>query len=261
MNIMNNSDKPSIKKTRKSLDNIDMNDTVIQMNDKSNNINDVQTNLLKTTNEIENNWDEGNSNTLNDWIRDCNKQQFIYQTALGKLISASQKIQIALLIISAIQTLITVSNLGLPTDNIYLVWSFKIALSLISGITYVLTQVMTLKQFASNIKDYTTYTETIEKFLGDLTSIADMKISLRPDGNKFITEKNSTYEKIFSNSPYISQVYWNEGIKEYNNYIQNNDGNNYYGRTHTAHSKFIRHESSHSTYISDTKVKKITTKS
>jgi hypothetical protein len=187
------------------------------------------------------NWDKGNIITLHTWIKDCNKQQFIYDSVLDKLVSRSTNIKIALLILCAIQSLISVSNLGINTEaNPYLVWSIKIMLSIVGTIVYILTQYMTLQKFEDFIKSYTSYTENIGLFLSNIASMADIKIDLRPDGNKYILDNKESYTSIFSNSPHISQSDWKDSIDEYNAYLKNaSNSNNYHTRKRRAYTCYV----------------------
>ncbi|VBB18965.1 hypothetical protein YASMINEVIRUS_1497 [Yasminevirus sp. GU-2018] len=186
------------------------------------------------------NWDSGNITTLNTWIKECNKQQFIYEAVLEKIMDKSKTIKVIMLVLCAVQSLITVSNLGISENaNPYLIWTIKILLSVISALTYILTQVMTLEKFEDVIKRYTLYTDSLDNFLSTMVSTADVKVELRPDGDKFILENKDTYAKIYRESPYIKQSYWKEGIADYNEYLESTEmGNNYHARKRRVYDKF-----------------------
>jgi hypothetical protein len=186
------------------------------------------------------NWDAANINTLNNWIKECNKQQFVYDSVLDKIINKSKKIKVFMLILCAIQSLISVSNLGInDSDNIYVTWTIKIVLSLISAFTYIFTQYMTLEKFEETIKSYTLYIETIGNFLSDMVTTADIKVELRPNGDQFILDNKDNYSNIFRKSPYIKQSYWMESLKEYSCYILTiGEGNDYNSRKIRAYDKY-----------------------
>lgn len=188
------------------------------------------------------NWDRGNITTLDTWIKECNKQQFVYDSVLDKIISRSKAIKVIMLILCAIQSLITVSNLGITENdsNYYLVLGIKIVISVISAITYVLTQYMSLEKFEEDIKKYTSYIETLGNFMSDMVSIADIKLELRPDGDKFIVENKDVYSNIYRTSPYIKQSYWIDSIKDYNKYLDNLDagGNDYKARKRRLYNRY-----------------------
>lgn len=188
------------------------------------------------------NWDADNISTLNEWIVDCNKQQFIYDYVLDKILSKSKIVKILMLILCAVQSLISVSNLGVGDDtNVYMVWSFKIVLSVTSALSYILTQYMTLEKYEDIIKSYTSYTESLGNFLSDLTATSDIKPGLRPDGDKFILDHKDVYTNIFEKSPYMAQSDWTQAIAQYAIYLKNIDNgtDDYHGRKRNAYSRYV----------------------
>ena len=89
------------------------------------------------------------------------------------------------------------------------------------------------------IQQYTQYTQTLDNFLSTIVSIANIKLDLRPDGDKFILENSITYSKIYRDSPYIDQGYWKEGIGDYDEYLACSVvGNNYHARKRRVYDKF-----------------------
>jgi hypothetical protein len=208
-----------------------------------------QKDLRKIQNPRGMNWDAGNIATLNTWIKECNKQQFIYDSVLDKIISQSKNINVSLLILCAVQLLINTSNLGLTDNNSNpnLVLGIKIVTSVISALTYVLTQYMSLEKFEENIKKYTSYTETLGNFMSDMVSIADIKLELRPDGDKFIVDNKDVYSNIYRTSPYIKQRDWIASIKDYNNYLNNltTGGNDYRGRKQRLYNQYAALDLAH----------------
>lgn len=243
LNDMSSNDKEFVIKTlNDAIDN-----TKKHTNDK---INILRDNLVAQQKEITNeetlnrgkNWDADNIDTLNTWIRECNKQQFIYESVLEKIISRSQAVKITLLVLGAIMSLITVSNTAInDTSNIVLLWSVKIGLLILSTTIYILTQFMALQKFEDSIKNYTLYTEEIEKFLSILVTTADIKTSLRPNGDEFISENQGTYAKLYRDSPYIKQTYWKKGNEDYNAYLINKNSNsNYHARRRRAYERFAQ---------------------
>lgn len=207
---------------------------------------------------IEKNWDDGNINTLHTWIRECNKQQFIYEYVLDKIITKSKKYKVVILILCAFQSLISVSNLGInEEDHYHITWTIKVLLSVISAITYILTQIMTLEKHEDSIKKYTVYTDTIESFLSNMISTADVKISLRPDGDIFILENKDMYSKIYRDSPYISQSQWKQGMNEYLKYLENlEQGTNYLSRKRRLYDRYAHMDRNLSNLLNRTQTTK-----
>ena len=165
-------------------------------------------------------WDDANNMTLSNWIKECHKQQYIYESVLDSIISKSKKIKIALLVLSAINTIVSVATFAVTDQSsIYLQWTVKIVTALIAGVTYILTQVMTIEKYEDIIKTYTIYSDEIEKFLSNLISTADVKLSLRPDGDQFILENKTAYAKLYRDSPHIAQSAWKASNVEYLKYL------------------------------------------
>jgi hypothetical protein len=188
------------------------------------------------------NWDQSNTATLNEWIMECNKQQFIYEDVIEKILKKSNLVKIFILILCAIQSLISVCNLGIgDTQNVYLSWGIKIVLSITSTLTYMLTQYMTLKKYDDNIKSYTSYIENLNNLLSDLTTTSDIKPELRPDGDKFIIDRKDVYMNIYRKCPYIGQTEWKDAIDEYNEYLKHLDTkvDNYHGRKRHAYNRYV----------------------
>jgi hypothetical protein len=188
------------------------------------------------------NWDQSNTMTLNEWITECNKQQFIYEDVIEKILKKSNLIKIFILILCAIQSLISVCNLGIgDTQNVYLSWGIKIVLSITSTLTYTLTQYMTLEKYDDNIKSYTSYIENLNNLLSDLTTTSDIKPELRPDGDKFIIDRKDIYMNIYRKCPYIGQTEWKDAIDEYNDYLKHLDtkADNYHGRKRHAYTRYV----------------------
>lgn len=198
------------------------------------------------------NWDDGNITTLNTWIKESNEQQFVYDLTLDMIVKKSKLIKTIILIISAIQTLISVSNLGINgTEHPTIVLVINIFTSVIATVVSVLTQYTIQEGYEDNIKSYTVYSENIGNFLSGLVSTAELKIGLRPDGDVFILSNKDSYSDIFSKSPYIDRSQWENGIKKYNSYISSSTtnanrgigfdsiGSNYFARKMKAYSSYI----------------------
>ena len=173
------------------------------------------------------NWDSGNTKTLNEWIQYCNKQHYIYDYAIDMIMRKSKIVKIMSLILSALQSFVTVSNISV-SDQVspYLSWTFKIVTSIIAGLMFICNQYTVIVKIDDIIKSYTSYAETINNFLSIIVSTHDMKKELRPDGNKFILQNNSIYINICKTAPHIDQRYWIDGMKQYNNYCANVDTEN-----------------------------------
>jgi hypothetical protein len=187
------------------------------------------------------NWDQSNNDTLDNWIAECNKQQFIYEYVLDKIINKSKINKVILLILCALQTAITVSNLGIDNENQALLLSYKIILTIISTITYIVTQYATIQKYDDIIKSYTSFIETIDKFLSNLVATSDIKAELRPDGDKFILDNKNIYMRICQTNPPMEKSNWNEAINYYKQYLNNlvNGKEDYYGQKRNAYKKNI----------------------
>ena len=189
------------------------------------------------------NWDQGNINTMNIWIKECNMQQFVYEFVLDKITKKSVLIKLLILIFCAIQTLVSCSNLGIDeTEHKEVIAAIKICIPIISMITYILSHFVAISQFEDNIKAYTLYSNDIEIFLGNIISIASMKIELRPDGDEFILKNADIYAELNRRSPHIQQSMWQKGIKIYNQYMDSieNGNDNFHSRKKRVFNEYVR---------------------
>lgn len=196
--------------------------------------------LLGEITEIQGtNWDNSNIKTIDLWIRECNKQEYIYESVLEKIKDRSNYVKLLLLIISTITMLLTTSGFGLnENSNIYVSWLYKISLAILSTVTYGLTSYQKLENYDDIIEKYTRYTDKISIFLANIVSMSEIKPELRPDGDKYIIENRKIYSDIYRESPYIKQSYWKDGIISYDNYIVNID-NSHCSRKRNNMSKYI----------------------
>ena len=187
----------------------------------------------------ETNWDDSNIKTIELWIRECDKQEYIYDSVLEKIKTRSKFVKLLLLIISTITMLLTTSGLGLTDNsNIYILWTYKILVAILSTITYGLTSYQKLENYDDIIEKYTRYTDKIGNFLANIVSISEIKKELRPDGDKYVIDNRKLYSDIYRESPYIKHSYWKDGIVSYNNYISNLD-NSYCARKRNDIAKYI----------------------
>ena len=166
-------------------------------------------------------WDKGNTKTALMWIQECNKQQYIYKTILDTIVAKATNIKLFLLIITALQSLLSVSDLGIDKKHETTVLSIKIIMAMLSAIAYGLTQYMALKKYEDTVKEYTVYIEKLTLFLSNIVSTADMKAQLRPDGDKFILDNKEKYAELFRTCPYMAQSSWEYGATKYENYLDN----------------------------------------
>ena len=173
------------------------------------------------------NWD--NTKTIERWIRECDKQEYIYiyDSVLDKIKERSNFVKLLRLIISTISMLLTTSGIGLTDNsNVYIQWTYKILVAILSTIIYGLTSYQKLEKYDDIIEKYNRYTDKIGNFIANIVSISEIKTELRPDGD------------IYRESPYIKHSHWKDGIISYNNYILNVD-NNYCARKRNDIAKYI----------------------
>lgn len=200
------------------------------------------------------NWDQGNINTMDIWIKECNMQQFVYEFVLDKITKKSISTKIWILIFCAIQTLISCSNLGIDEiEHPNVIMGIKICIPVISLITYVLSHIVTIAQYEDNIRAYTQYSNDIETFIGSIISVASIKIELRPDGDEFILKNSEIYSEINRRSPHIRQSLWQQGIKTYNQYISSieNGNDNFHSRKKRVFNTYVRSEDVQEQYSPD----------
>lgn len=188
------------------------------------------------------NWDSHNIDTLSNWIVECNKQQFIYDYVLDKTLTTSHNVKIFMLLMSAIQIIISVVNLGVAnSQNLYVIWSFKIILATVSTLIYAATQYTVIQKYDEIIKSYTSYTENLGKFLNELTMVSDIKLELRPNGDKFILDNEALFTSICQKCPFMAQSNWKQAMSNYTSYINNlgSGADDYNGRNRRVYDKYV----------------------
>jgi hypothetical protein len=173
---------------------------------------------------MRNNWDPQNMATVTKWIKEGDKQSFIYDRVRDTLQYRVKVLTVIIMIVSGIQSLLSVSKFGL-SENDYptLTLVFNIATAVLSTIVFIITSYIKNSRFEDVIQSITSYVEKIENFLSGLVSIADVKPELRPDGDSFVTENRETYAQIYREAPNISKGQWDDGIKDYKEYVLNAD--------------------------------------
>jgi hypothetical protein len=173
---------------------------------------------------MRNNWDPQNVATVTKWIKEGDKQSFIYDRVRDSLQKRVKILTVIIMVVSGIQSLLSVSNFGLSEEDYpTLVLVFKIITAVLSTIVFIITSYIKNSRFEDVIQSITSYVEKIENFLSGMVSIADVKPELRPDGDSFVTENRETYAQIYREAPNISKGQWNDGMKDYKNYVLNAD--------------------------------------
>ena len=168
-------------------------------------------------------WDTDNIITINKWKTECEKNQFVYSNTLDVLLSKSKKIKIIMIVLTALQSFIAISDLGINNDaSQNLIWTIKILTSVISTTTFILTQYLTLQKYDDDIKNITDYLTHLGLFLKQITLVINIKNELRPDGNKYITENEKTFLDIQSKCPVLSPQIYQKYLVEYENFIKTN---------------------------------------
>ena len=128
-----------------------LNDNIKNIKDQSNaKIREMNSKLSEKQLELEEkeslmrgtNWDIDNINTVTNWIKECDKQAYVYEYSFEKVSNVYSHYTRAILIITSIQALISVSNLGLTEeDHPTPVWIIKILISVLATAAAILTQI------------------------------------------------------------------------------------------------------------------------
>jgi hypothetical protein len=173
---------------------------------------------------MRNNWDPQNTATVTKWIKEGDKQSFIYDRVRDSLQHRVKILTVIIMIMSGIQSLLSVSRFGLDeTKHTTLTLVFNIIGAVISTMVFMITTYIKDSKFEDVIQSLTSYVEKLEAFLSGLVSIADIKPELRPDGDSFVSERRETYAEIYREAPNISQRQLQHGIRDYKEYVLNVD--------------------------------------
>lgn len=173
---------------------------------------------------MKNNWDPQNVSTVTKWIKEGDKQSFIYDRVRDKLQQKVKFLTVIIMIVSGIQSMFSMSRFGFSEEDyptITLV--FNIVTAVMSTLIFMITTYIKDSKFEDVIQSLTSYVGKIDHFLSSMVSIADIKPELRPDGDSFVTENRETYAEIYREAPNISKSQMESGIQDYKKYVINAD--------------------------------------
>ena len=172
---------------------------------------------------MSNNWDSRNTNAITKWIKEGNKQSFIYDIVRDSLQKEVKILTIIIMVFSGIQSLLSVSQFGIKeTDYPTLALVFKIITAILSTIVFMITSYIKNSKFEDVIQVLTSYIEKVDRFLSSLISITDIKPELRPDGDIFVSEQRKEYGEIYK-APNLTKKQLTKGMKDYKKYVLNVD--------------------------------------
>ena len=174
-------------------------------------------------------WDTDNNITIQKWKLECDRNHFIYSNILEILMKKSKNIKLIMIILTAIQSLIAISNLGINNNvSDSIIWTIKVLTSVISTVSFILTQYLTLQKYDDDIKNITDYLIHLKLFLKEITIISNIKNELRPNGDKYITDSEKTYLDIQSKSPSISSKIYQDNLQLFEKFMKENKNKSYF---------------------------------
>ena len=173
-------------------------------------------------------WDNDNNITIQKWKLESERNHFIYSNILEILMKKSKNIKLLMIILTAIQSLIAISNLGINNNvSESIIWTIKVLTSIISTVSFILTQYLTLQKYDDDIKNTTDYLIHLKLFLKEITIISNIKNELRPNGDKYITDSEKTYLDIQSKSPLISSQIYQDNLQLFEKFMKANKNKSY----------------------------------
>lgn len=202
--------------------------------------------IEEINNTIQNNWGQGNKKTVTKWIKESNKQNFMYERVREIIQARFKKLTLALMILSGIRSLLDVSNFAISeSDYPEVALGFKIGLTILGFVAFVITSYIKVEKFGDTIQEYTSYIERLENFLSSLVSVTDVKPELRPDGDEFVYGNRETYAAIYRDSPYITHDNFDKASQDYKDYVENADPEKqtHCSRKRANYAAFANHES------------------
>jgi hypothetical protein len=167
--------------------------------------------------EIPNNWNANNNQTVRNWFNILREYKFIYQSILDKNYKNSIKYNIASIIASSALGFFSAFKLWLQDEILFQSISNIIMLFsnfFIAALTHIATRYIDDKR---NEK-IRIYIETIDNLLGVITAQLSKSSNLRMDAITFINENNDKYTEILTNKPNLSFDELSEGKLKYKRY-------------------------------------------
>lgn len=167
--------------------------------------------------EILNNWNANNNQTVRNWFNILREYKFIYQSILDKNYKNSIKYNVASIIASSALGFFSAFKLWLQDEVLFQSVSNIIMLFsnfFIAALTHIATRFIDDKR---NEK-IRIYIESIDNLLGVITAQLSKNSNLRMDAIDFINENNDKYTDILTNKPNLSFDELTEGKLKYKRY-------------------------------------------
>lgn len=204
------------KQNKKNKNNFDMN-KLRNLSMASNVVENATGDFDDEDNEILNNWNTNNNQTVRNWFNILKEYKFIYQCILDKNYKNSIKYNVASIISSSALGFFSAFKLWLPNENLFQSVSNVIMLFsnfFIAALTHISTRFIDDKR---NEK-IRIYIESIDNLLGVITAQLSKNSNLRMDAVDFINDNNDKYTDILTNKPSLSFDELTEGKIKYKRY-------------------------------------------
>ena len=203
-------------KNKKNKNNFDM-DKLRNLSMASNVVENATGDFDDEDNEILNNWNTNNNQTVRNWFNILKEYKFIYQCILDKNYKNSIKYNVASILFSSTLGFFSAFKLWLPNENLFQSVSNIIMLFsnfFIAALTHISTRFIDDKR---NEK-IRIYIESIDNLLGVITAQLSKNSNLRMDAVDFINDNNDKYTDILTNKPSLSFDELTEGKIKYKRY-------------------------------------------
>jgi len=184
---------------------------------ESNIVANATSELYNEENEVLNNWNAKNNQTVRNWFNILREYKYIYQSILDKNYKNSIKYNIASIIASSALGFFSAFKLWLQDEVLFQSISNIIMLFsnfLIAALTHIATRFIDDKR---NEK-IRIYIESIDNLIGVITAQLSKNSNLRMDAIDFINDNNDKYTDILTNKPNLSFDELTEGKLKYKRY-------------------------------------------
>ncbi len=184
---------------------------------ESNIVANATSELYDEENEILNNWNAKNNQTVRNWFNILREYKYIYQSILDKNYKNSIKYNVASIIASSILGFFSAFKLWLQDEVLFQSISNIIMLFsnfFIAALTHIATRYIDDKR---NEK-IRIYIESIDNLIGVITAQLSKNSNLRMDAISFINDNNDKYTDILTNKPNLSFDELSEGKLKYKRY-------------------------------------------
>ena len=179
-----------------------------------------------TGDTVYNNWSSRNEKTVRDWQDAVAKSSFLYDVILEKKKNWLESMSISILCVTAISSLFSLTQFGIPEDEYpWIAILFKLLLVITTITSTILSGIISIKGYENIIQKLSTYIQKLDNFFARVKSQLFLHSKIREDAIEFIKKENKDFTAIMIDVPEIDRSELDNADKVYNEFIRNNNNN------------------------------------